>query len=119
MLHVDLGSRKEPGPLPVNPALDKFKAIPGVTIETTPLTYNPATDMAVNKVSQQLLEEDTAWERLKGSEQYRAWKVREKQALEVIPRGIVNDMAGGSSSSSPESGNRSPKRHLSSRRLLE
>lgn len=86
MLHLSDGSHKELGPLPVNPALEKFRAMPGVQVEVEPLPYNPATDCALSTASQQVVEEDTAWERLRGSEQYRAWRVREKQALEVLPR---------------------------------
>lgn len=100
MLHVDAGSLKEPGPLPVNPALKKFKSLPGVQIEVSPIPYNPATDCAISKFSQQQVIEDTAWEKLKGSEQYKAWRIREKQALGMLPRGVVNDMAGSGSSSS-------------------
>ena len=116
MLHVDAGTRKEPGPLPVTPALDKYRAMPGVTIETTALQYNAATDTAITPLGQELVDEDTAWERLKGSEQYRAWRIREKQALELLPRGIVNDLAG--NGAMEQQANRHPKRQRSSRRML-
>jgi hypothetical protein len=107
MLHVDADSRKESGPLPVNPALDKYRAMPGVHIEISPLPYNPSTDCALSKFSQQVVAEDTAWEKLKGSQQYIAWRIREKQALEVLPRGVVSDLAGGGGGS-----NGGPKRLL-------
>jgi hypothetical protein len=111
MLHVDANSRKEPGPLPVNPTLDKYRAMPGVQIEISPIPYNPGTDCALSKFSQQVVAEDTAWERLKGSEQYMAWRIREKQALEVLPRGVVNDLAGvGGGGKGVSSGG--PKRRL-------
>jgi hypothetical protein len=101
MRHVDAGSPKEQGPLPVNPALARFKAMPGVQVEVAPLPYNPATDTAISTVSQAAVEEDTAWERLKGSEQYTAWRVREKQALELLPRGYkVTELAAAVGSSS-------------------
>jgi hypothetical protein len=123
MLHVDAGSLKEPGPLPVNPVVNKFKSIPGVTIEISPIPYNPSTDTAISKISQEVLAEDTAWERLRGSEQYAAWQMREKQALELLPRGVVNTMAaaaeGGSSVSRGSSrGSDAPKRLTRHRRLF-
>lgn len=99
MLHVDAGSRKEPGPLPVNPALDKYRALPGVQVEVSAIPYNPAMDCALSTLSQQAIAEDIAWERLRGTEQYLAWRVREKQALELLPRGMVNEADSGSSSS--------------------
>jgi hypothetical protein len=110
MLHVDANSRKEPGPLPVNPALDKYRAMPGVQVEIAPIPYNPGTDCALSTFSQQVVAEDTAWERLKGSEQYTAWRIREKQALEALPRGVVNDLAGVGGGSGVDSGR--PKRLL-------
>jgi hypothetical protein len=123
MLHVDAGSLKEPGPLPVNPALNKFKSMPGVTIEISPIPYNPTTDTAISKVSQEVLAEDTAWERLRGSEQYAAWQIREKQALELLPAGVVNTMAaaaeGGSSvGAGGGRGSNAPKRLTRRRRLF-
>lgn len=98
MLHVDAGSRKELGPLPVNPALDKYRALPGVQVEISAVPYNPATDCALSTLSQQAIAEDTAWEKLRGTEQYLAWRVREKQALELLPRGVNEADRGGSSS---------------------
>lgn len=109
MLHVDANSRKEAGPLPVNPALDKYRAMPRVQIQISPIPYNPRTDCALSKFSEQVVAEDTAWEKLKGSEQYMAWRIREKQALEVLPRGAVNDLVGGSTRGSNGGG---PKRLL-------
>lgn len=122
MLHVDANSRKEPGPLPVNPALDKYRAMPGVKIEVAALPYNAATDAALTQTSQQALDDDTAWQRLRGTEQYTAWAIREKQALELLPTGVIiasnekaaSSMGGGSSSSSTSDGLQtgSPKRRL-------
>jgi hypothetical protein len=109
MMHADGGSHKEPGPLPVNPALEKFRAMPGVQVEVEPIPYNQSTDCAHSTGSQQVVEEDTAWERLRGSEEYSAWRVREKQALGVLPRGVVNELDAGSSSGRSSDG---PKRLL-------
>lgn len=89
MLHVDDSSHREPGPLPIDPALDNYRAMPGVQIQVTALPYNPVTDTAMTPTSQEAVAEDTAWERLRGSEQYAQWTIREKQALGLLPRGVV------------------------------
>jgi hypothetical protein len=93
----------------VNPALDKFRALPGVQVEVSAVPYNPATDCALSTLSQQAIAEDTAWERLRGTEQYLAWKVREKQALELLPRVVVDEAVSGSSSSSSDSSSSSSR----------
>jgi hypothetical protein len=103
MLHADRGSPKQQGPLALGRALDAYKAMPGVTISVErSLPYNAATDAAImGAASQQVVAEDTAWEATRGSEQYAAWRTREKQALDLLPRGVVSESAASSAGTPP------------------
>jgi hypothetical protein len=89
MLGADAGVPRQAGPTPLAALLAKYRAMPGVSVEVTPLEYNAATDAAITPVSRGVMDEDKAWEAARGSEQYREWRVREKQALGLLPRGVM------------------------------
>lgn len=108
MLHVDAGSLKARGPLALGPGLEALRALPGVRLSTAPLPYNAATDAALSGRSAAEVAQDAAWERRRGSDVYEAARVRDKQALGLLPRGVVatERAAGGGGSPSASSSSR-------------
>lgn len=111
-------SQPEAGPLYDMYDVDRYRKTksPKTRIDITPVPYNPATDAPVDSDRQRTLQEDAAWERKRGTQEYEQWKQQQMTVLEMQqgqqqqqqqpqPPGAtgVSDSRGGSNVARPDS----------------
>lgn len=105
------------GPIGDTTLEDTYSNVPGVTIDISPVPFNPGSPFPMRKNEIEVFGEDAAWERKKGSKEYENWRKQQAAAVQLESASTKSsstngtDSAGSGSGSSTGSGsaNSSPK----------